>query len=211
MEVLKYLWQHVERVRMERKNNNSNNNNNNVTDVCLGSVEKKKNKNEMNGKKKLMTGNSESAAAEGSSTSSDFGIRGIKMCVRWTPDLHAKFLDAVNQLGEGKCYPSDILEKMKVPGLTRLQVASHLQKCRNRMLQDEQLLKRAHPSLPPKSTDDELSKKKVARRKYGSMPHPNIMIRSNSNFPQQQGNLINPSSSSSSSNGDRKLVEYMFI
>lgn len=29
------------------------------------------------------------------------------------------------------CYPKEILELMNVPGLTRMQVASHLQKCRN--------------------------------------------------------------------------------
>ncbi|MCD7455422.1 hypothetical protein HAX54_028108 [Datura stramonium] len=45
----------------------------------------------------------------------------------WTEDLHAKFVEAVQQLGEGRCYPKDILEVMNVPGLTEMQVASHLE------------------------------------------------------------------------------------
>ncbi|KAK6156664.1 hypothetical protein DH2020_010912 [Rehmannia glutinosa] len=40
-----------------------------------------------------------------------------KMCTEWTPELHEKFMAAVKQLGDGS--------------LTRMQVASHLQKCRH--------------------------------------------------------------------------------
>ncbi|KAK4413754.1 Two-component response regulator ORR21 [Sesamum alatum] len=54
-----------------------------------------------------------------------------KMCTEWTLELHEKFMDAVEELGEGRCFPKEILEIMNVPGLTRMQVASHLQKCRN--------------------------------------------------------------------------------
>nr|GMD46968.1 two-component response regulator ARR14-like [Ipomoea batatas] len=54
-----------------------------------------------------------------------------KTCTEWTVDLHEKFMSAVHQLGDGRCYPKEILELMNVPGLTRMQVASHLQKCRN--------------------------------------------------------------------------------
>ncbi|KAL8555276.1 hypothetical protein ACS0TY_003184 [Phlomoides rotata] len=49
----------------------------------------------------------------------------------WTQDLHERFVYAIRKLGKGRCYPSDILELMNVPGLTRMQVARHLQKCRN--------------------------------------------------------------------------------
>ncbi|XP_049406384.1 two-component response regulator ARR2-like [Solanum stenotomum] len=45
----------------------------------------------------------------------------------WTEDLHARFMQVVHQLGEGRCYPKKILEVMNLPGLTRMQVASHLQ------------------------------------------------------------------------------------
>ncbi|KAF3630679.1 hypothetical protein FXO38_26110 [Capsicum annuum] len=53
-----------------------------------------------------------------------------KVCIEWTEYLHEIFMKAVRQLGEGNCYPKNILEVMGVPNLTRMQVASHLQKCR---------------------------------------------------------------------------------
>ncbi|XP_027181004.1 two-component response regulator-like APRR2 isoform X2 [Coffea eugenioides] len=47
--------------------------------------------------------------------------------VDWTPELHKKFVQAVEQLGIDQAIPSRILELMKVEGLTRHNVASHLQ------------------------------------------------------------------------------------
>lgn len=47
--------------------------------------------------------------------------------VDWTPDLHKKFVKAVEQLGIDQAIPSRILELMKVDSLTRHNVASHLQ------------------------------------------------------------------------------------
>jgi SHAQKYF class myb-like DNA-binding protein len=48
----------------------------------------------------------------------------------WTPDLHARFLAAVNQLGIRNAVPKNILAIMGVEGMTRENVASHLQKYR---------------------------------------------------------------------------------
>ncbi|XP_050377936.1 two-component response regulator-like APRR2 isoform X2 [Argentina anserina] len=53
-----------------------------------------------------------------------------KMKVDWTPELHKKFVHAVEQLGVDQAIPSRILELMKAEGLTRHNVASHLQKYR---------------------------------------------------------------------------------
>ncbi|XP_021852986.2 two-component response regulator-like APRR2 isoform X2 [Spinacia oleracea] len=53
-----------------------------------------------------------------------------KMKVDWTTDLHKKFVQAVEQLGVDQAIPSRILELMKVDGLTRHNIASHLQKYR---------------------------------------------------------------------------------
>ncbi|KAI3918555.1 hypothetical protein MKX01_041875 [Papaver californicum] len=53
-----------------------------------------------------------------------------KMKVDWTQDLHKRFVKAVEQLGVDQAIPSRILELMKVEGLTRHNVASHLQKYR---------------------------------------------------------------------------------
>uniref|UniRef100_A0A3Q7GNQ7 Two-component response regulator n=1 Tax=Solanum lycopersicum TaxID=4081 RepID=A0A3Q7GNQ7_SOLLC len=47
--------------------------------------------------------------------------------VVWSVELHQQFVQAVNQLGIDKAVPKKILELMNVPGLTRENVASHLQ------------------------------------------------------------------------------------
>ena len=48
----------------------------------------------------------------------------------WTPQLHKCFEAAVQQLGVDKAVPKNIMSLMKVDGLTRENVASHLQKYR---------------------------------------------------------------------------------
>ncbi|XP_008797265.2 LOW QUALITY PROTEIN: two-component response regulator ORR26 [Phoenix dactylifera] len=53
-----------------------------------------------------------------------------KARVIWSVDLHQKFVNAVNQIGFDKVGPKKILDLMNVPGLTRENVASHLQKYR---------------------------------------------------------------------------------
>ncbi|XP_074339245.1 two-component response regulator ARR2-like isoform X2 [Apium graveolens] len=50
--------------------------------------------------------------------------------VVWSVELHQQFVAAANQLGIDKAVPKKILELMNVPGLTRENVASHLQKYR---------------------------------------------------------------------------------
>ncbi|THU71081.1 hypothetical protein C4D60_Mb08t31790 [Musa balbisiana] len=53
-----------------------------------------------------------------------------KARVVWSVDLHQKFVNAVDQIGFDKVGPKKILDLMNVPGLTRENVASHLQKYR---------------------------------------------------------------------------------
>ncbi|XP_016451610.1 two-component response regulator ARR12-like isoform X1 [Nicotiana tabacum] len=53
-----------------------------------------------------------------------------KARVVWSIELHRKFVAAVNQLGIEKAVPKRILDLMNVDGLTRENVASHLQKYR---------------------------------------------------------------------------------
>ncbi|GMI88495.1 hypothetical protein HRI_002518800 [Hibiscus trionum] len=50
--------------------------------------------------------------------------------VVWSVDLHRKFVAAVNHLGLDKAVPKKIFDFMNVEGLTRENVASHLQKYR---------------------------------------------------------------------------------
>ncbi|KAI3762452.1 hypothetical protein L1987_52882 [Smallanthus sonchifolius] len=55
---------------------------------------------------------------------------GKRTKVIWTKDLRNKFLEAVRKLGIDNAVPKKILELMKVDGLTRDHIASHLQKYR---------------------------------------------------------------------------------
>ncbi|KAK8961451.1 Two-component response regulator ARR1 [Platanthera guangdongensis] len=48
----------------------------------------------------------------------------------WTPHLHKRFVDVVAHLGIRNVVPKTIMEMMNVEGLTRENVASHLQKYR---------------------------------------------------------------------------------
>nr|DAD18778.1 TPA_asm: hypothetical protein HUJ06_020241 [Nelumbo nucifera] len=53
-----------------------------------------------------------------------------KARVIWSPGLHKKFLNAVEKIGLDRAVPKKILELMDTPGLTRENIASHLQKYR---------------------------------------------------------------------------------
>ncbi|KAM1164854.1 hypothetical protein PS2_024113 [Malus domestica] len=51
--------------------------------------------------------------------------------LQWTPELHTRFVDAVNQLGgPHKSTPKKVQQAMGIQGITLFQVKSHLQKYR---------------------------------------------------------------------------------
>lgn len=56
------------------------------------------------------------------------------MQVEWTPELHHIFTSVVESVGVDRAVPSQILSGMGAAGrdLTRQNIASHLQKYRNR-------------------------------------------------------------------------------
>ncbi|XP_051119617.1 two-component response regulator ARR2-like [Andrographis paniculata] len=120
-----------------------------------------------------------------------------KMCTEWNQELHQKFMDAVYQLGEGKCFPKDILQIMNVPGLTRMQVASHLQKCRNykwRLPKD----RRGQQPTGVAIIEDR-SQEDNKPRKFGCMPKLEI-----NDLPQQ----ATSGGSSSGSGGGIEMEEH---
>lgn len=60
--------------------------------------------------------------------------------INWSQELHTRFLNAMFQLGLKNAVPKTILQLMNVEGLTRENVASHLQKYR--------ILLKRHAQLP---------------------------------------------------------------
>ncbi|CAO2196973.1 unnamed protein product [Urochloa humidicola] len=68
--------------------------------------------------------------ASGSGACRGGGRAGKKARMVWTPELHHRFVEAVAHLGDKGAVPKAIVRLMNVEGLTRENVASHLQKYR---------------------------------------------------------------------------------
>ncbi|KAH6789509.1 5'-3' exonuclease family protein [Perilla frutescens var. frutescens] len=75
---------------------------------------------------------------ERSEDSKDDHHKEKKQRVTWTNEMHEKFVDAIERLGHDKAVPKKIVEVMGVPGLTRENVASHLQKFRCSMRRNQE-------------------------------------------------------------------------
>ncbi|KAL9287027.1 Two-component response regulator ARR2 [Arabidopsis thaliana] len=136
IEALKNIWQHV--VRKKR-------NEWNVSEHSGGSIEDTGGDRDRQQQHREDADNNSSSVNEGNGRSSrkrkeeEVDDQGDdkedssslkKPRVVWSVELHQQFVAAVNQLGVDKAVPKKILEMMNVPGLTRENVASHLQKYR---------------------------------------------------------------------------------
>ncbi|KAM3289165.1 two-component response regulator ARR2 [Capsicum chacoense] len=121
IEVLKNVWQHVVRQNKDKWKGKILDRIGNVEGAEYSDAAKE---GRLNSSKKRK-GEEENEIGERNDTTTVKKAR-----VLWSPDLHEKFIQAINQLGGDKAVPQKILKLMNVPGLEREHVASHLQKYR---------------------------------------------------------------------------------
>ncbi|KAF3633311.1 Two-component response regulator ARR10 [Capsicum annuum] len=117
IEALKNIWQHVVRQNKDEWKGK-------ILDR-LGNVEGAESKEGRLKSSKKRNDEEENEIGERNDTNTVKKAR-----VLWSPELHEKFIQAINQLGGDKAVPQKILKLMNVPGLEREHVASHLQKYR---------------------------------------------------------------------------------
>ncbi|XP_050232238.1 two-component response regulator ARR12 isoform X2 [Mercurialis annua] len=136
LEELKNIWQHVIRKKsLQTKDQNRSPNQDKSLDEAgeAGQGVSSGGSADQNGKaNRKRKDQDEDEEEEGEDNLNDNDEHGNqkKPRVVWSVELHKKFVGAVNQLGLDKAVPKKILDLMNVEGLTRENVASHLQKYR---------------------------------------------------------------------------------
>uniref|UniRef100_A0A0V0ISA6 Two-component response regulator n=1 Tax=Solanum chacoense TaxID=4108 RepID=A0A0V0ISA6_SOLCH len=132
LEELKNIWQHVIRkMKVEPKKQNKSDD---QDKAHQGGGEGERGSQlsgnaDQNGKVNKKRKDEEYESDENGNDDEDPGTQ-KKPRVVWAIELHKKFVTAVHQLGLEKAVPKRILDLMNVEGLTRENVASHLQKYR---------------------------------------------------------------------------------
>ncbi|KAI4377194.1 hypothetical protein MLD38_014865 [Melastoma candidum] len=135
MEELKNIWQHVLRKNFNSKAKNDCPNLDKVDDREVGVVSNVAASGDLPGnltkrRKEQNDDDDEDEDSEDGGQENEEPSSQKKPRVVWSVELHQKFIDAVNQLGLEKAVPKKILDIMNVEGITRENVASHLQKYR---------------------------------------------------------------------------------
>ncbi|MED6146828.1 glucokinase [Stylosanthes scabra] len=92
-----------------------------------GSVVVNPSPNNNNNKESLHKGRNRSSSSSYQSKNPHQQTKKMVKKVDWNPELHRRFVEAVEQLGVDKAVPSKILEIMAIDSLTRHNIASHLQ------------------------------------------------------------------------------------
>ncbi|CAI8590190.1 unnamed protein product [Vicia faba] len=127
IEALKNIWQHVVRKRKNQwkdlKQSGGGLDEGDRQQKVSGDVDYSSSANEGKSSRKRRDEEDEADERDDCSTMK-------KPRVVWSIELHQQFMAVVNQVGLDKAVPKKIMEMMNVPGLTRENVASHLQKYR---------------------------------------------------------------------------------
>ncbi|KAI3524335.1 hypothetical protein L1887_02988 [Cichorium endivia] len=127
LEELRNIWQHVIRRKVETKTQSRSDNQERQNHGGEGGQEA--GSGDLNGKLNRKRKDEDDDGDDNGNEDDDPSTQ-KKPRVVWSIDLHRKFVAAVNQLGIEKAVPKRILDLMNVEGLTRENVASHLQKYR---------------------------------------------------------------------------------
>ncbi|XP_075490333.1 two-component response regulator ARR12-like isoform X2 [Primulina tabacum] len=131
IEELRNIWQHViRRKKVDSKNQNPCTDQFNAQPGCgENHVSPTRGNSDPHGKFIRKRKDEEDDGEDDGNESEDPSTQ-KKPRVVWSIELHRKFVAAVNHLGIEKAVPKRILDMMNVEGLTRENVASHLQKYR---------------------------------------------------------------------------------
>nr|QYI40133.1 two-component response regulator ARR1 [Lilium hybrid division I] len=132
LEALKTIWQHVVRKKRNEMREIENSGSLEEGEKQKRGLEESDNATSVNEgswkNAKRRKDGKEEEEEENDEREDSSGVK--KPRVVWSVELHQQFVKAVNQLGVEKAVPKKILELMNVEGLTRENVASHLQKYR---------------------------------------------------------------------------------
>ncbi|KAL3824256.1 hypothetical protein ACJIZ3_020285 [Penstemon smallii] len=130
-EAVKNIWQHVVRKRWkESKENDTSDNDFEKRAIADAEYDASSVNEEADGVLKSRKKKRDTKDEYDKELENDDPTMAKKPRVVWSLELHQQFVSAVNQVGIDKAVPKRILELMNVPGLTRENVASHLQKFR---------------------------------------------------------------------------------
>ncbi|KAE8700426.1 Two-component response regulator ARR10 [Hibiscus syriacus] len=132
IEELKNIWQHVVRKKKPDSKDHGNSGNQDKTwggTSDAGPMSTCSSDQKVIKKRKDQSEDGDEDCEDNGSDNEDPSTQ-KKPRVVWSAELHRKFVSAVNQLGLDKAVPKKILDLMNVEGLSRENVASHLQKYR---------------------------------------------------------------------------------